>query len=239
MKILALETSGMSGSVATFDTSAETTPREVRLAEGQRSARALAPAIGRSLAEIGWQPGDVNVVAVTIGPGSFTGLRIGITTAKMLAYAWKADVIAVDTLDVLARQTENEAGTRSAVALHTILDAHRQELFTAQFNRDGNGRWQRNSVSRLIGIDAWLASLQPDEAVTGPMLDKLVERLPPQIARSPRETWEPSAGTVARLAAEYHTAGRRDDPFQLLPHYLRLAAAEEKRLQTPVGDRTR
>ncbi len=228
MRLLALETSGMSGSVATLALGGK--PDVVRLPAGERSARGLAPAVRQAVRQAGWQPAEVNVVAVTVGPGSFTGLRIGITTAKALAYAWKADLIAVDTLDVLARQAQHAAAaTTDGTVLHTILDAHRQELFHATFHRDATGRWQRETPSHLIGIDAWLAALQPGDAVIGPVLEKLTPRLPSHVISLPREAWEPDAGTVAELAAELHQAGRRDAPFQLAPRYLRLAAAEEKR----------
>lgn len=230
MKILALETSGMSGSVATLDTSSGAGPQALRLPPEQRSARGLAPTVREALRQSGWKPTDVNVVAVTVGPGSFTGLRIGITTAKMLAYAWKADVIAVDTLDVLARQAELDDALASASTLHTILDAHRQELFHAVFRRDVETAWTRETDSHLIGVEAWLASLQPDDAVIGPIVEKHAPRLPPQTLLATAEAREPNAAAVATLAAELHQSGRRDDPFQLLPRYLRLAAAEEKRL---------
>src|SRR5688572_13194474 len=82
MRLLALETSGMSGSVAVLEPPGP--PLVVPLEPSQRSARALAPAVHEALTRAGWKPSDVEVVAVTSGPGSFTGLRIGVTTAKAL-----------------------------------------------------------------------------------------------------------------------------------------------------------
>ena len=86
MRLLALETSGMSGSVATLASGGK--PQVVRLPATERSARGLAPAVREAVRLAGWKPTEVGVVAVTVGPGSFTGLRIGVTTAKTLAYAW-------------------------------------------------------------------------------------------------------------------------------------------------------
>ena len=223
MRLLALETSGMSGSVATLASGGK--PQVVRLPATERSARGLAPAVREAVRLAGWKPTEVGVVAVTVGPGSFTGLRIGVTTAKTLAYAWKADLVAVDTLDVLARQ----APTTGDV-LHAVLDAHRQELFTAVFRRDAAGGWVRNGESRLITVEAWLAALRPGDAVIGPVLSRIAARLPDSIIAASPEAREPHAGTVAELAAEAYAAGRRDDVWQIVPWYGRLAAAEEKRL---------
>lgn len=70
---------------------------------GQHSANLL-PLADSLLAATGWKPADLDLVAVTTGPGSFTGLRIGVTTAKGLAYGWRKPVVPVGTLDVLAAQ---------------------------------------------------------------------------------------------------------------------------------------
>ena len=80
MNILALETSGKSGTVAAL--SEGLVLHERPLAPHQRSAQSLAPALFACLNEVAWQPQQVDLVAVTTGPGSFTGLRVGVTTAK-------------------------------------------------------------------------------------------------------------------------------------------------------------
>jgi tRNA threonylcarbamoyladenosine biosynthesis protein TsaB len=223
MRLLALETSGMSGSVAVLEPPGS--PLVVPLEPSQRSARALAPAMREALCRAGWQPNDVEVVAVTSGPGSFTGLRIGVTTAKALCYALGAKLTAVDTLDVLARQARDVAGFDR---LHTVLDAHRNELFAASFRRQDD-RWLRAEPTHLVGVEAWLASLQAGDAVTGQVVTKLLARLPSGVGTVAASMRGPTAGAVAELAADLFAAGRRDDPWTLVPWYGRLAAAEEKR----------
>lgn len=225
MRLLALETSGLGGSVATLDESGRCDV--VPLDPTQRSARALAPAMHEALQRAGWKPRDVQVVAVTAGPGSFTGLRIGVTTAKTFCYATGADLVAVDTLDALALQ----AGEHDAARLHTVLDAHRNELFAASFVRR-DGVWHRSAETHLVGVESWLASLLDGDVVTGPVATKLQARLPQYVAVVDPNLREPRAGAVARIAAEAYRAGRRDDPWKLTPWYGRLAAAEEKRLQS-------
>jgi tRNA threonylcarbamoyladenosine biosynthesis protein TsaB len=223
MRLLALETSGMSGSVAVLEPPGP--PLVVPLEPSQRSARALAPAVREALTRAGWKPSDVEVVAVTSGPGSFTGLRIGVTTAKALCYALGAQLVAVDTLDALARQAGDVA---QFDRLHTVLDAHRNELFAASFRREGD-KWLRAEPTHLIVVEAWLAALQAGDVVTGPVVAKLQSRLPSGVGVIDEARRVPSAGAVAELAADLYTAGRRDDPWTLVPWYGRLAAAEEKR----------
>jgi len=225
MLLLALETSGMSGSVALLESDAF--PHVVSLAAGQRSARALAPAIRQALADVGRQPRDVRVVAVTAGPGSFTGLRIGVTTAKTLAYALGADLIAVDTLDVLARQAG--PGDGGVGRLHAVIDAHRSELFASTY-RNADGTWTRDEPTHLTSVDAWIETLKSGDRVTGPVVAGLAERFPAGVLLVDSPRCVPSAVAVAELAAEAYAAGRRDDLWTLSPWYGRLAAAEEKRL---------
>jgi len=240
-RILALETSSFSGSVAALETETSALVYEP-LAPEARSAQALAPAMKRALDAAGWRPKDVQVVAVTVGPGSFTGLRIGVTTAKTLAYAVGAEVIAVNTLDVVARQAPRE-GT----VLWTVLDAHRSQLFANRYIRPAEGHWHREdptSECALIAVDDWL-KIVTDHAtmgncatlaaylgisVSGPVLEKPTIRFEPPIAVAPRSEWQPRADTVAQLAAELYAAGSRDDMWKLAPFYGRLAAAEEKRI---------
>jgi tRNA threonylcarbamoyladenosine biosynthesis protein TsaB len=223
MRLLALETSGMSGSVAVLEPPRP--PLVVSLDPSQRSARALAPAVREALTRAGWKPRDVEVVAVTAGPGSFTGLRIGVTTAKALCYAIGAKLAAVDTLDVLARQA---TGYDRSPRLYTVLDAHRNELFAASFRREGD-KWTRAEPTHLIGVEAWLAALGEGDVVTGPIVGKFAARLPAGVVTVDGLRRQPSAGAVAELAAELYAAGRRNDPWTLVPWYGRLAAAEEKR----------
>src|SRR6185369_14233589 len=103
-RIIAIETSGRHGSVAALGGDADAAPPigQIVLTAEQRTAQALAPSLKQLLAAVGWSPKDVEMVAVAIGPGSFTGLRIGVTTAKAFAYAVGAEVIGVNTLCALA-----------------------------------------------------------------------------------------------------------------------------------------
>jgi len=225
MAILGLETSGTGGSAAVIADDGRT--HAVRLPPSAKSAPGLVPAIRDALAAVGLRPADIRVVGVTVGPGSFTGLRIGVTTAKTLAYALSADLVAVDTLDVLARQAPFE-GER----LWALIDAYRSQLFAGAYLRRGDN-WQAEAPWQLPTVDEWLQSLRPGDLVTGPIVGRLADRLPSGVRAVAESLRLPDAATVAQIAAELHAAGRRDDLWKLVPNYGRLAAAEEKRLGTP------
>ena len=222
MRVLAIETTERIGSVAIAEHGKLLV--EAGLADNLRSAQSLAPAIQQSLGQIGWTPQDVELVAVTVGPGSFTGLRIGIATAKVLAYAVGAEVIGVDTQETLA-----QACPADVPKLATVIDAQRGQVVARDFERNGTGELVPCSESRLVDIDAWLESLASGTRVTGPILRRLADRLPESVVPLDREVWAPTAGQVAQLAYRQYVAGRRDDLWQLAPVYSRPSAAEEKR----------
>ena len=100
MRILALETTDKTGSVAALDDC--NILAQLMLDQNQRSAQSLAPAMKTLLEQVQWQPKDVQLVGVSVGPGSFTGLRVGVTTAKVFAYAVGADVLGINTLEAIA-----------------------------------------------------------------------------------------------------------------------------------------
>lgn len=224
-RILALETSGRYGSVATLWGYPDRVEPicQISLTVDQRTAEALAPALKQLLEDTEWTPGSINLVAVTVGPGSFTGLRIGVTTAKVFAYAMGAEVIAVNTLDVLAAQAPVLDNP-----LWTIMDAQRQELFTAKYAIGLTGKYERERATSIISQGVWLESLQGTECVTGPALHRFGKRLPSEVSTTPVESWQPMAEAVGQVAWNAYQVGQRDDLWRLAPNYYRASAAEEK-----------
>lgn len=225
-RILALETSGRQGSVATLwgHSSGVEPIGQISLTASQRTAEALAPTLKQLLENTGWTPDSIHLVAVTIGPGSFTGLRIGVTTAKVFAYAVGAEVIAVNTLDVLTAQAPT-----SMKSLWTIMDAQRQELFAAKYVIGHSGKYEMERGTFIVSQDAWLASLQMGEWVTGPALNRLTTRPPSCVTTTPQEAWQPMAEAVGQVAWHAYQAGQRDNLWRLAPNYYRASAAEEKK----------
>jgi len=222
VRILAVETTERIASVAALQQGQllhqQTTPPE------QRSAQALAPAIQSVLEHVAWQPSDVQLVAVPVGPGSFTGLRVGVTTAKTFAYAVEAEVLGVNTLEVIAQLAPAEIGE-----LEVVMDAQRQQLFAGRFARDTSGHFQWRETTHIVNEADWLARLATSPvAVTGPGLRKLRARLPENTPVVDPAQWAPTAAAVGELAWRMYEAGQRDDLWKLAPQYFRASAAEDK-----------
>ncbi|MFO0867986.1 MAG: tRNA (adenosine(37)-N6)-threonylcarbamoyltransferase complex dimerization subunit type 1 TsaB [Pirellulales bacterium] len=220
--ILALETAGFYGSVAVAD--GPVVLHSAALAPPRRTAQGLAPLVAQVLAEVAWRPHDIELVAVTIGPGSFTGLRVGVVTAKTLAYATGAAVVGINTLAAIAWQSP-----AACLRVGTVLDAQRQQLFSATWQRTASGRWENDSPTQLYDNDDWLRSRQPGDVVTGSGLTRLAAHLPAGVVSLPPTCWEPTAAAVAALAHLRAEDNALDTHWTLVPQYYRLSAAEEKR----------
>jgi tRNA threonylcarbamoyladenosine biosynthesis protein TsaB len=221
MRILALETSGRDATLAVIEGEANGAVRvvaEAAVVGPERSAQFLAPRTKELLAQVGWEPAAIALVAVTIGPGSFTGLRIGVTTAKTLAYAVGAEVMGVNTLAVIAEQA-GDGGS----PVWAVMDAQRQELFAA-----------KSVGGRIIGdvevltSSKWFHELSAGDRVSGPVLQRLASSLPKGIDVADESRWQPMAATVGAIAWREYQQGRRDDLWKLQPKYYRQSAAEEK-----------
>lgn len=251
MRVVAIETTGYSGSVALA--LADQVLIEANLPPQRGSAGTLVPALHDLFGQLGWAPQSVEMVAVVQGPGSFTGLRVGIATAKTLAFVAQARLCAINVHSVLSLQVgdpthrarRDEAGgqvskpeeTQAApeVHLHTVLDAFRGEVFCqAHAWRQPHG-WSRLPGPHRQTIESWQAQVvsdcEQDQTrclISGPIAEKFATSLPRQVELASADAWFPRAGTVALAAWSMAQHGEFADPFQLLPDYGRLSAAEDK-----------
>ncbi len=217
MKILGFETTERRATVTLLDNCAVVV--ELTLSDEARSASLLAPGIQSALQQAQWQAADLDRIAVTVGPGSFTGLRVGVTTAKTLAYALGIDVVGVNTLAVLASQVDHTG------IVESVMDAQRNEVFRQRFEvRDGVAV-ACDDVTIVDDLQ-WQQGIGKDVVVTGPVLKKLAPQFTRDIQTAPMTQWRPLATTVARLGANLEPVGT---PFELNPIYYRKSAAEEKR----------
>jgi tRNA threonylcarbamoyladenosine biosynthesis protein TsaB len=220
-RLLVLETSGRVGQVALAE--GETVRCVRRLDEARRHARDLAPALAESLAELRWQVGELHAVIVSRGPGSYTGLRVGIMSAKTLAYATGCALIAVDTFTAIALQAPAEA-----LRLDVLADAQQDRIYVQRFSRpDAGADWQPVSPLAIESIADWLAHLH-GEWITGPGLHGHESRLPAGVRAVPVEQRDPQPLSLLRLGLARYLAGERDDYWTLEPLYLRPSSAEEK-----------
>ena len=221
MKILAIETVGRTGSVAALD--GERVLAELALESQRRSAQMLAPTMAQLLAEIGWQPRDVQLVAVAEGPGSFTGLRIGVTTAKAFAYAVGCEIVGVPTLLAIAWRAP-----QAVSRLTVVLDAERRELFVGSYERGPSGEMTVERETRIESEPSWLASLRPGDVVSGPGLQALFDSLPEGVVALERSLWNPTAASVGQAGYRIFARDQESDAFTLLPQYYRKTVAEER-----------
>lgn len=221
MRILAIETTEKTGTIATLSGSRLLDER--RLNDEQRSGQSLAPGLHALLHEVGWKPQEVDLVAVAAGPGSFTGLRVGVTTAKVFAYAVGAEVIGVDSLMATALRAPANVDR-----LSVVMDAGRGEVFAGVFQREGEETFAAKEATAIVDCREWLAALRPGDVVSGPGLRKLAGELPAGVNALDEKLWSPTAEAVGKLAWQLYEAGHRDDLWQLVPRYYRRSAAEEK-----------
>lgn len=219
---LGIETSGWGGSVALARGGTVVARRSLDPA-GRRHARTLVPEIQAVLADADVGPRQLDLVAVSIGPGSFTGLRVGVVCAKTLAWAARAAIVAVDTFLVIA-----EAAPPHVHRLQVVGDGQRGDLYVGRYVRDAGGRWERIGDIEIEAADAWLGRLGPDDVVTGPGLERHAAAAARICRLLPESLWAPEAASVALLGEVRAQRGATDDLWSLEPFYLRRSGAEEK-----------
>jgi tRNA threonylcarbamoyladenosine biosynthesis protein TsaB len=219
MLLLALETSDFGGSIALYEDGELL--NYTALEPSQRSARWLAPAVDQALREVRRQPHAIGLVAVTTGPGSFTGLRVGVTTAKTLAYAVGSPVVGVNTLEAIAQRV-----AMLQMPVWAVIDAQRQQVFAAKFRPDAAGSVPEIPTG-LYSIADLLARVEPQDVITGPGLSKLTDKLPTGVKVAEPELWPARAIEVGTVGLAAFARGQRDEAFSLVPEYFRPTAAEE------------
>lgn len=221
-RALAIETSGRMGSVALADDSGVV--EELRFPHGLRHAAEMIPMIDRLCRGRGWGAGDIEEIYVSAGPGSFTGLRIGITLAKTLAFTTGAKIVAVPSARVLV---ENAPAEAQHVVI--VLDAKREQIFTARFERVG-GAWQEREPAAVDALTAVLGRSPRPVHLIGEGIPFHQAYIPSdgEVVVTPAESWTARASVVAQLGRELAAAGQFTDPYTLTPIYIRLPEAQEK-----------
>jgi len=220
MRALAIETSGRAGSLAIVE--ADQVLAEETFPHGLKHAAEMLPRLDALLRARGWTPRQIEEIYVSIGPGSFTGLRIGITLAKTLALAVGARVIAVPSSRVLAENAPAEARH-----LLIVLDARRGSVFTARYEKIADA-WVEREPAHLDQLAEALSRAPRPVYLLGEGLSVHVPPAEAGIIATPASLWIPIASTVARLGTNMARAGQFTTPDSLAPLYLRQSEAEEK-----------
>lgn len=230
---LALETSSRQPSIALLDG-----PRRVAehiFGVAQVTTKDLIPDILTLLKRSKLGPSDIQLVSVSLGPGSFTGLRVGITTAKTLAYVNRCDLIAIGTHHLLFRQAKMAISRADEPIpnikhIQSVIDAQRGEWFAASFCLDDPEPSSEEDSSFLVRPETLAASVDRPTLWCGPALTKLQPDCThlANVHLAPRKFWNPMAVTCGQLAFEKLENGHTNDLYSARPYYGRKSAAEEK-----------
>jgi tRNA threonylcarbamoyladenosine biosynthesis protein TsaB len=225
MKILAIETSTMLGGAAVVDEQ-NGLIAEIRLNVKTTHSERLMTAVDTILKLSELKLDDIDAVAVSIGPGSFTGLRIGLSTAKGLTFASGRPLVAVPTLEAFAW---NFTFSKHPICL--MLDARKQEVYTAVF------QWKEKGFEKIMGE----TTIKPSElfkklneitvfAGDGVKLyeDQIIEHLKDRAIIAPPEKMVPFPSNVAMLGLQKALKREFSDASVAVPFYIRKSEAEVK-----------
>ena len=196
---------------------------EYDISVGLTHSEGLMPQLDQMFVRTGIKKENTDRIAVSIGPGSFTGLRIGLAAAEAMAYAWQCGICGVNTLEAMAYNIPVEG-----VVLVPVLDAQKGNFYAA-FYEWTDGELRKVRPVEMADRETLLQQLQ---ACGKPVLlmgecEKLMKKeLPDGISVAPEQVRLPKASSVA-LAAEGTEPLTGEDVFTLRPYYIRKSEAEE------------
>lgn len=189
----------------------------------------LLPMIKAVLEEAGLTQQQVGAVAVSSGPGSFTGLRIGLTTAKTLAWAWQVPVVGVSTLDALAFPLAPQGQL-----VCPILNARKNEVY-ARVYRGFEGEPEPLTQPLAVSIEELVTTLnqwQGKVTFLGDAVPIYQQQLRDLMGErgvfAPQAAWLPRGAATAELGYHRFIQGGSVAPLELTPEYIRLSEAEVK-----------
>lgn len=214
--VVGIETSTVHGGVALVSTTGELLG-EITLRNLESHAERLLPALEWLLATLGLSLSQCAAVAVSQGPGSFTGLRAGIATAKGLAFSLAVPLFGFPTLDILAANAPPDEQT-----ICTLLNARRGEVFRAFFRRGDAGE-QHRDPDGLVSLASLAGELPAGCLVIGEPPPSWSAQLPAGhgVRFGPSHLNHPRAAVVAAFGSAALAAGRDSELETLMPRYIR------------------
>ena len=226
MLILAFETSAKAASVALHD--GAKLLAESYQNTGLTHSQTLMVMAEDMLKQCGYTAKDVTHVAVAAGPGSFTGVRIGVAAAKGLAWGLQVPCCGVSTLEAMAKNMGIYGGIVCAV-----MDARRNQVYNALF-RVENGNFSRITEDRAISLadlGAELSQMEGEVYLVGDGSLVAKAALGDRVVAPAEHRMHQRAAGVAMVAAEMIAAGAICDAESMQPNYLRLSQAEREKLE--------
>ena len=185
------------------------------LPKGREQNRELVPTVRDLLERHGMKPGDLTGIALGTGPGSYTGLRIGLMLGKTLAYTTGCQFVAVPTFHTLASMVKD------AEDVDVIADALKQTVYVQRF-----GAGQPLDALRAEKLADWVGKLRSGNVVTGPGLELHASALPAFVRIVPVDS-EAVLAALGKTARGFPALSRHE-LFALEPLYVRGSSAEEK-----------
>ena len=224
MRVLGIDTATWRASVGLCE-SGQVVTEQSQLTTGNHAA-SLLPLIDTTLRSVGWSLASLDAVAVSGGPGSFTGLRVGLSVAKGLARAARLQLVAVPTLEALARTVADRHGVICA-----LLDARKGELYAAVFE-SARSDWRCLQADSLLTLDALVERLPTPCTIVGDAIVRygpsLHDCFGAAVTLLPFETYGPHGGVVAALGHARLAALGPAEIATLEPFYVRPSAATAK-----------
>jgi tRNA threonylcarbamoyladenosine biosynthesis protein TsaB len=225
MRILGVDTSTPCGSVGLIDD--EWVISEYLLNTPVTHSERLLRSIELVLREAHCTIGDLDGWAISLGPGSFTGLRIGVSTVKGLAFATRKPVAGVSTLDILASQI-----SPTPYLICPILDARKKEVYTAFYRYEEGNFLKRLSPYQAVGPEDFIKRIEERTIFIGDAVktygDYLRDSLPSLAIFPPSPLHLPLGSIVAKLGSELLRKGECLDFSSFTPIYVRPSEAEMK-----------
>lgn len=238
MKILALDSSGLVASVAIACEDALLSEYTVNYKKTH--SQTLLPMLDEIVSMVGLDLSEVEAIAITAGPGSFTGLRIGSATAKGLGLALDKPIIAVPTVDALAY---NLYGTDKMIC--PIMDARRDQVYTGLYEFTNN-ELVVITPQEAVSIDEIIDEINLTGRETiflgdgvAIQKDRIASRIKVEYSFAPLHMNRQRAGAVAALGFEYYKKGMVVTAAQHQPIYLRVSQAERERAEKLENEKTK
>lgn len=219
MIMLGIETSWERGGV-TVSEEGQVVARET-LDKPRSHGEKLAVLVNRALRRANGSPGDLDLIAVNRGPGSYTGLRVGVTFAKTLAYARDIDLVPVHAMEVIAHDVPVRAGR-----LVIVINAEWNEVYTVTY-RAREDEWVREGRIKTKQPGTVCEELEEDTLIVGNGLEVFSDTFSGMEADRGEETcWYPSSRNVVSVGRKRFEEEGGSDPFGLEPLYLRPTQAD-------------
>ncbi len=230
--MLAIETSGAGGGAALGPTEPGGEVMSLRLAECMRHTVELFPAIDSLLKGAGLTPGDLSAIAVSAGPGSYTGMRVGVAAAKAMAWSLGCDLVAISSLEALAREAAAADGLEPGSVVVPVVDARQGQVYWAEFQvvgGEGGG-----AVERLSGDQVSEAAVTAERARAGAHLfgtgvaayRETLDASDRGFSFAEGPTWPGPEQAIEIGRRELAAGGAAGDVHAVAPSYLRPSAAE-------------